>query len=148
MLSLTRPVLLSTFGLPTSMQPTGRQVDLEAAGDHEGAIQLLSIKDHLPQLRERMPDLVVYGLSTHNTTCLSQVRDRLQLPFECLSDARCELMDKLELPYMHDDEHRLLRRCTMLLKEGQVTRLDFPISQPSEAGPRAIELLRRDTGRP
>lgn len=147
MLSLTRPVLLSLF--PWRSQDAGASAgaDLGASRSHDSVQQLQSIKTYMPRLRDCMPDLVVYGLSTSPCAVLTQLRDTLQLPFESLSDHRREWADKLELPTTQEENGPALRRCTLLLKEGQITRLDFPLRQPSEAGARALELLRRDTGK-
>ncbi|SHO78542.1 Uncharacterized protein MSYG_2889 [Malassezia sympodialis ATCC 42132] len=143
MLSLRRPVLLNLFAMPVR----DGQVDIRAAAQHESAQQLRAINAELDGLRQQMPDLAVLGLSLHGPECLRRVRDNLQLRFELLSDRHRAWTDRLELPLQpQDDGSMALRRCTMLLVEGQVSRLDFPLRQPTEVGRRAIELLRREMG--
>ncbi|WFD20053.1 hypothetical protein MCAP1_002297 [Malassezia caprae] len=143
MLSLRRPVLLNLFAMPVR----SGQVDLGAAAQHESAQQLRAVNAELDALRQEMPDVAVLGLSLHEPECLRRVRDELQLRFELLSDRQRAWTDRLELPLQRwDDGSMALRRCTMLLVEGQVSRLDFPLRQPTEVGRRAVELLRRETG--
>lgn len=143
MLSLRRPVLLNLFLMPVR---DGR-VDLPSVAQHECAQQLRSVDAELDALKQQMPDIAVLGLSLHAPECLRRVREDLQLRFELLSDQQRAWTDKLELPLQsQDDGSQALRRCTMLLVEGQVSRLDFPLRQPSAVGRRAIELLRRETG--
>jgi len=143
MLSLRRPVLLNLFAMPMR----DGKVDLGAAAEHESAQQLCAVNAELDALQQQMPDLAVLGLSLDAPECLRRVRDELQLRFELLSDRQRAWTDRLELPMQpQGDGNMALRRCTMLLVEGQVSRLDFPLRQPTEVGRRAIELLRRETG--
>lgn len=134
MTSLSRPILLTTFAA-------------------RGAPQLLALKEHLAQLRAYSPQLAVYGLSTHTPAEQSQLARELSLPFALLSDQHGELTRQLELPSdcaggaastADTPMQYALRRGTMLLKEGQVTRLDYGITDPRDMGHRALELLHRD----
>ncbi|WFD27417.1 hypothetical protein MNAN1_002413 [Malassezia nana] len=142
LLSLRRPVLLSLFSLPTR----DGQVDLRSAQGHESQQQLRAINAEMDSLQKVMPDLAVLGLSLNAPACLRRVRDDLQLRFELLSDRQRAWTDRLELPLQAQDDGMALRRCTMLLVEGQVSRLDFPLREPTEVGRRAVELLQRETG--
>lgn len=121
--SLSRPILVCAH-------------NLGAEQDSPALRYLSSISASLAALRTQAPEIGVYGLST------SETRDR-GFGFPQLTDTRAELTKALELPA--DGDPPVLRLCTMLLKEGQVTRIDYPVP-PEEAGSRALELLQRDAG--
>ena len=140
MLSMSRPALVSTFAFATHNDGT---VDMRNVATQPAGQQLLSMKAHFAALRGLRNDLAVYGLSVHSPECNERVRDTLQLPFSLLSDASRAFSEKLEFPTTAEGQ---LRRCTMLIDEGQITRVDFPLHQPEHAGSRAEELLRRDAG--
>lgn len=140
MAALTRPVLLSTFSCPVKDTSQPLAVDPHDAS----ACQLLAFKDHLGALKQREPELLVYGLSTQPPSLLSHLRAKLGLPYPLLSDTHGELAEKLDLP--RDPKTGLLHRCVLLLREGQVTRIDYPLSQPDQAAVRAEYMLRRDAG--
>ena len=133
--SFLRPILLSTFAL------SGHTA--ESVHSCEAAHQLESFKLHMSALKEVQSDLAVFGLSTDDISTLTHIRNTLQLPFELLSDAQGELADKLDLPRFTDADGRVaLRRCILVLEEGRVSRLLYPLADARDAGARAFRLLR------
>ncbi|WFD31328.1 hypothetical protein MSPP1_002362 [Malassezia sp. CBS 17886] len=168
MLSLVRPVLLCTFGFPLNARGGG--VDTARAAMDPSGEQLLSLTRALPRLTRCVPDLAVFGVSTLSPVNQACVHKALALPFPLLSDVSGVFASKLELPRegaggetpgggtgeapskpsdvppSEAPSESQLRRCLLLLREGQVTRIDYPISQPHLAGSRAEEMLRRDSG--
>ncbi|PKI83945.1 hypothetical protein MVES1_002193 [Malassezia vespertilionis] len=147
MLSLSRPVLLCAVSFPTKRVGQDTVVDLHDATAQPCGLQLQSIKDCMPALLACEPNLAVYGLSTHSPACSQRIHSALGLPFPLLADTDCSFSEQLELPRQNDNGHALLRRCTMLLREGQITRLDYPLVHPTQAGARAEEMLQRDAGK-
>lgn len=144
MLSLSRPVLLCAFSFPTRVTAQGEEVD--CGPTQPSTLQLVSVKEHMDTLKKCEPDLLVFGLSTYSPTCQSRIHATLGLPFPLLSDAKREFSDKLELPMREDGGMQVLQRCTLLLREGQVTRIDYPLSDPSQAAVRAEYMFQRDEG--
>lgn len=133
--SFSRPILLSTFAFPCHMT--------ESLPTCEATQQLESLTLHMTALKEVQPDLNVFGLSTHDINTLTRIKDALHLPFELLSDAQGELADKLDLPRCTDPCGKVeLRRCILLLEEGRVSRLQYPLVHARDAGARALRLLR------
>lgn len=102
----------------------------------DSARYLASLNASLSALQAQKPGLRVYGLST------SKPRD-WSWGFPLLHDSAATLTKALELPA--DGNPPALRLCTMILKEGQITRVDYPVP-PEQAGSRALELLKRDDG--
>lgn len=79
------------------------------------------------------------GVSTQPTAYQREAVERLGLPFPLLSDADLALASALDLPTDHvpqvaevspDIPPTLLRRLTMLLEEGRITRVWYPVFPP------------------
>ena len=128
---LSRPLLLSVFSLP------GAERDASVA-------QLRSLATEVPQLLAYKPELRVFGLSVDVPREQADVHAECRLPFPLLSDTSHAFCDALELP--RDGDAPALARGTLLVQEGQVTRLDYELRYPSSAGTRAMELLQRAYG--
>jgi peroxiredoxin len=74
----------------------------------------------------------VFGLSAQTTAYQWEMATRLQLPFEILSDAQFTLCDAWRLPTFEVDEMRLLRRLTLIVSQGQIVRVVYPVSHPTK----------------
>ena len=142
MASLTRPILVSTLSLPTLQTDRGSQINFHAALSCDGARQLESLGCQYSALKQAIPELALYGLCTHNLDDLARVREAMQLPFELLSDPDADLASKLELPVSQHDDRALLP-CTLLMEEGRIVHIDYPIDDVRETGARAFELWRK-----
>ena len=142
MVSLSRPILVSSLSLPTLQTDRGSQIDLQAALSCDGARQLESLGCQYSALKQAKPELALYGLFTHNVDDLARVREAMQLPFELLSDPDAGLASKLELPVSQHDGRALLP-CTLLMEEGRIVHIDYPIDDVRETGARAFELWRK-----
>ncbi|WP_120631427.1 peroxiredoxin [Ruegeria sp. EL01] len=92
--------------------------------------QSCGYRDHHQLLREAGADKV-FGLSTQDTAYQREVKDRLHLPFEILSDAHLKLQAALSLPVFEVGEMTLLERFTIVLRDGQVSRVFHPITNPA-----------------
>ena len=86
--------------------------------------------------RDHHADLVaagasaVFGLSTQDTAHQREAAERLGLPFALLSDAGLELTHELGLPTFEAAGQTLLRRLTLLLREGRVEHVWYPVFPP------------------
>jgi peroxiredoxin len=83
--------------------------------------------------------VTVFGLSTQDTAYQAEVATRLGLPFALLSDEEHTLTDALRLPTFDVAGQRLLRRFTLLLTDGQVEHVWYPVFPPDT---HAQEVLR------
>jgi len=61
----------------------------------------------------------VYGLSVQSTSYQREARDRLDLPFELLSDTSLEFASGLSLPTFEAGGERLLKRLTFIVRDGR-----------------------------
>ncbi|PWN38994.1 hypothetical protein IE81DRAFT_295504, partial [Ceraceosorus guamensis] len=86
----------------------------------------------------------IFGLSTQSTAYQSEVHERLHLPFPLLSDASLAFATALDLPTFSFEGETLLKRMTLLCRDGQITRVDYPIFPPDQAAQRALKILIPD----
>ena len=80
----------------------------------------------------------VFGLSTQDGGYQRELAERLALPFPILSDERLELTRALRLPTFHVAGQTLLKRLTLLVRDGAVERVWYPVFQPDR---HAAEVL-------
>jgi peroxiredoxin len=72
----------------------------------------------------------VYGLSTQTTDYQQEVKDRLHLPFELLSDAELALTRAMRLPTFTIESMILLKRFTLVVRGGSVAKVFYPVFPP------------------
>ncbi len=72
----------------------------------------------------------VFGLSTQDTAYQSEMAERLHLPFPVLSDAKLELAEALNLPTMVVAGQVLLKRMAMIIRNGRIVQVLYPVFPP------------------
>jgi peroxiredoxin len=102
--------------------------------------QSCGFRDHHKELAELKAD--VFGLSTQTTDYQKEMSDRLHLPFEVLSDAEFKLADALRLPSFEVDGMRLLKRLTLIVRNGRVEHVFYPVFPPNESADQVIAWLK------
>ena len=102
--------------------------------------QNCSFRDHHAELRGL--GARVYGLSTQETAYQREMAERLHLPFPILSDAALELTRALRLPTFVYGDWTLLRRLSMIVRDGLIEHVSYPVFPPDADGPRVVAWLR------
>lgn len=72
----------------------------------------------------------VYGLSTQDTGYQREMSTRLHVPFPVLSDAGFTLCDALRLPTFIVDGKRLVKRLTLIVHDGVIEHVFYPVFPP------------------
>lgn len=83
----------------------------------------------------------VFGLSTQDTAYQREAVERLALPYPLLSDAELELTTAIGLPTMEVAGVTVLKRLTMIVAEGHVESVIYPVFPPDRAGAAAMAML-------
>ena len=83
----------------------------------------------------------LFGLSTQGTDYQREVVERLHLPYPLLSDERLELADGLRLPTFAFEGEALLKRLAMVIDEGTVTMVFYPVFPPDRNAPDVLAWL-------
>jgi peroxiredoxin len=84
----------------------------------------------------------VFGLSAQDTDYQREAADRLRLPFPLLSDADGRLRDALRLPSFEAAGMRLLKRLTLMIRDGRVMQAIYPVFPPDQSAAQALDWLR------
>jgi peroxiredoxin len=88
-------------------------------------------RDHHAELRAAGAT-AVYGLSSQSTDYQAELVERLALPFEVLSDPDHKLADALELPTFTAGGERLYKRMTLIVADGRIEHVFYPVFPPDE----------------
>ena len=84
----------------------------------------------------------VYGLSSQPSDYQAEAVDRLHLPFAMLSDERLALADALGLPTFSVDGMTLYRRLTMIVADGVIEHVFYPVFPPDQHAQEVLDWLR------
>jgi peroxiredoxin len=103
--------------------------------------QSCGFRDHFAELKAAGAD-AVYGVSTQSSDYQREVRGRLNLPFELLSDERLELTHALGLPTFEADGMTLLKRMALIVRGGRIVRVFYPVFPPDRNAEDVLAWLR------
>jgi peroxiredoxin len=84
----------------------------------------------------------VFGLSTQDTAYQQEAAARLHLPFPLLSDERLELTTALFLPSFEVDGMTLIKRLTLIIDDGAIETVFYPVFPPDADAANVATWLR------
>jgi peroxiredoxin len=84
----------------------------------------------------------VFGLSTQGTAYQQEAVTRLHLPFPLLSDERLELATALTLPTFAVDGMTLIKRLTLVMSDGIIETVFYPVFPPDADAAKVAAWLR------
>ncbi len=91
--------------------------------------QSCAFRDHFAELKH-LGVSQLYGLSTQGTAYQLEAATRLHLPFPLLSDETLEFAHAVGLPTFETGGMRLLKRCTLVVDDGWVSHVFYPVFPP------------------
>jgi len=100
--------------------------------------------------RDHFRDLVsagaalVFGLSTQDSDYQREVAQRLHLPFALLSDVDLEFTKALRLPTFEAAGQTLLKRFTLVVSDGRIEHVFYPVFPPDTHAEEVLGWLRRN----
>jgi peroxiredoxin len=103
--------------------------------------QSCSFRDHFAELK-RLGVAQLYGLSTQDTAYQSEAAERLHLPFAILSDAGLDLARAIKLPTFTAAGMTLLKRMALVIDDGVVAKVFYPVFPPDKNAEEVIAWLR------
>ena len=131
------------YGYPRTSPPD--EPPIEGWDEIEGArgctIQSKGFAAFYPAIRAAGADQV-FGLSTQDTAYQSEMKARLELPFDVLSDEGLELSAALGLPTFEAGGMTLLKRLTMIVQDGAVVHVFFPVEEPADNAFAVLKYLQ------
>ena len=93
--------------------------------------QSCAFRDHFAELK-KLGVSHLFGLSTQDTTYQQEAAARLHLPFALLSDAAGTLTSAMKLPTIKVDGMTLLKRLTLVIDDGKIGRVFYPVFPPDQ----------------
>ncbi|ANE44576.1 peroxiredoxin [Deinococcus puniceus] len=103
--------------------------------------QSCAFRDHHAELQAL--GARVFGLSTQTTPQQAEAAARLHLPFPLLSDMAGELGRALRLPTFEVEGQHLLRRVTLIVKDGLIEKVFYPVFPPDQNAANMMGWLRQ-----
>jgi peroxiredoxin len=121
-------------------EPPGGEVGWNAIPGARGCTpEACSFRDERARFQER--GARIFGLSTQDTDYQREAVDRLHLPYPLLSDADLELTRALDLPTFDVDGLTLIRRLTLIVRDGVIADVVYPVFPPDRGAELALERL-------
>ena len=98
--------------------------------DHYGALEAAGIR--------------LFGLSTQQPEYQREMAERLHLPFAVLSDKELRLTRALALPTFEIDGAVLIKRLTLVIRDGRVEHVFYPVFPPDTHARAVLEWAGRN----
>ena len=102
--------------------------------------QACSYRDHFAELKALGVDHL-FGLSTQEPGYQREAAERLHLPFAILSDEHLKLTLAMNLPTFETSGMVLLKRFTLVIKNGKVEHVFYPVFPPDRNASDVIAWL-------
>ena len=102
--------------------------------------QACSFKDHYSALTKTGVSYI-FGLSTQDTDYQREVVERLKLPFHLLSDRELQFARALKLPMFQFDSMILIKRLTLVIDNGRITKVFYPVFPPNKSAEETLDWL-------
>src|SRR5262249_59911443 len=87
----------------------------------------------------------VFGLSTQDSDYQREAVGRLHLPFSILSDHELQLTRALRLPTFVVAGMTLLRRMSLVIDDGAIVKVFYPVFPPDKSADDVVAWLRAST---
>lgn len=103
--------------------------------------QSCAFRDHFAEI-SRLGVQHLFGMSTQTPAEQVEAATRLHLPFALLSDARLEFSKALNLPTFKVESVVRLKRLTLVIDSGWITKLFYPVFPPDRSASDVAEWLK------
>lgn len=105
--------------------------------------QSCSFRDHFVELKALGVD-ALFGLSTQAPDYQREAAGRLHLPFALLSDHAFALSAALDLPLFEAGGETLTKRLTLVIDDGVVTHVFYPVFPPDRSAAGVVDWLKSE----
>ena len=125
-------------GVPGQPLPEGWN---EIPGARGCTPQSCGFRDYFSELK-RLGVARVFGLSTQDTAYQREAVERLHLPFAVLSDENLALARAVKLPTFTTSGMTLLKRMALIIDDGVITNVFYPVFPPDKNAEEVVAWLR------
>ncbi|KAK4503500.1 hypothetical protein PRZ48_004415 [Zasmidium cellare] len=84
----------------------------------------------------------IFGASTQDTPYQQEVRERVHLPYQLLSDEKLEMQQALTLPIFDWQGKKLIKRLTLAIEDGVIVKVWYPVFPPDQSANEVLKWLR------
>jgi peroxiredoxin len=102
--------------------------------------QACDFSDHYQQFQRL--NTQVFGLSTQTTQYQVELKNRLHLPFDLLSDSDFKLKQFLNLPTFKVGELTLYKRLTLIIEQNIIKKVFYPVFPPNQHATQVLDWLK------
>ena len=127
------------MGRPDENLPRGWDKIPGVPGARGCTPQSCAFRDHHAELQTL--GVHVFGLSTQDIGYQREAVKRLRLPFELLSDEGLAFAKALDMPTFEVEGMTLIKRLTLVIRDGRIERVFYPVFPPGENAGEVIEWL-------
>jgi peroxiredoxin len=124
-------------GRPDTTLPEGWDMIPGARGCTPQACAFRDLRDDLSEAGADH----VFGLSVQSSAYQQEAAERLHLSFPLLSDHESRFRRELKLPVMEVDGKELLKRLTIIAKNGKIKKTFYPVFPPDRSAADVLEWL-------
>lgn len=103
--------------------------------------QACSFREYLPDL-QKYGVANLYGLSTQGTAYQQEVRERVHLPYDLLSDEELKFAEGLKLPLFEYQGSKLIKRLSVAIEDGKIIKWWYPVFPPDSNVYEILEWLK------
>jgi peroxiredoxin len=103
--------------------------------------QSCGFRDHFAELKV-LGIAHLFGLSTQDTNYQREAAERLHLPFAILSDHDLALTRGINLPTLEAGGMTLLKRMALIIDDGVIVKVFYPVFPPDQNAAEVIGWLR------
>lgn len=104
--------------------------------------QSCSFRDHFAELKG-LGVTNLFGLSAQDPAYQQEAAERLHLPFAILSDEHLALSRAMKLPTFQTSGMALFKRFTLVIDDGVVKHVFYPVFPPDRSAADVVEWLSR-----
>ncbi|KAG6831376.1 hypothetical protein H0H87_005306 [Tephrocybe sp. NHM501043] len=84
----------------------------------------------------------IFGLSTQDTAYQTELKERVHLPYELLSDADLKWINGLRLPTFEWEGKPLVKRVTVAVRDGKIIKKWYPVFPSNRNAYEVIKWLK------
>lgn len=108
--------------------------------------EAMAFREDYDDIRALHADVI--GISTQTPDAQAEITGRLDLPFPLLSDTNLAFAGSLDLPTFEVDGKPMIKRLTLIVTEGMIDHVIYPVFPPDKAAEEAIVWLLAHPRRP
>jgi peroxiredoxin len=104
--------------------------------------QACDFSDHYLQFKRL--NTQVFGLSAQTTEYQLELKNRLHLPFDLLSDSDFQLKKAINLPTFQVGELTLHKRLTLIIEKNIIKKVFYPVFPPNQHAAQVLDWIENN----